>query len=269
MQRKLIALDLDGTTLNQAGELSATTIKTLRTAQQKGLVVIITTGRPDAISTPLYDQIGLAGPMINFNGALIHIPHQHWQSEWQAAIDIPTALSLREFRADFGIRLMVAEGKSMLVADRGFAGVPFFPDVPNPVHLLDEEGLTTNPISVTMFVDEETMLPLQQAIAAKHPELTPKTWGAWSGEFSALEVTAGQTSKSRALAYVAGHLGINPADIIAFGDDMNDADMLEFAGRGVAMSNARPEILALADAVTAFDNEHDGMADYLADYLNL
>jgi Cof subfamily protein (haloacid dehalogenase superfamily) len=269
MTRHLIALDLDGTTLNQAGILSATTIATLQAATSAGHVVVIATGRPDAISTPLYDQLGLTSPMINFNGALIHIPHQHWAREWQAAIDIPTALALRSLRRDFHISLMVAEGKSMLRADHAFTGVPFFPDQPHPTHLLDEAGLTVDPISVTMFIDEDDMTPLQHAVAAKFPQLTPKTWGAWSGEFAALEVTAGQTSKSRALAYVADTLGIKQRDIIAFGDDMNDADMLEFAGHGVAMRNARPEILDLADAVTAYDNERDGMADYLAAYLNL
>ena len=73
MERYLIALDLDGTTLNADGQLSAGTIAVLREAQAAGHLVVITTGRPDSISEHFYDDLQLHGPMINFNGALIHI----------------------------------------------------------------------------------------------------------------------------------------------------------------------------------------------------
>lgn len=269
MTRKLIAIDLDGTALNQAGTLSAATIKTLQKAQTAGHLVVITTGRPDAISTQFYDQLALSGPMINFNGALIHKPHQHWAKERQAVISPATALALRQFKQEFAIHLMVAEGKQLLLADHGYKNVPFLPDMPVPTTLLDEQGLTQAPISVTMFIQAETLKPLQAAIHARYPELTPKTWGAWQGPHTALEVTAKQTSKAKALAYVAKQYGIAQQDVIAFGDDLNDQEMLDYAGVGVAMKNARPEIIAVADAVTAQDNEADGMADYLAEYLAL
>lgn len=265
--QKLIALDLDGTTLNRAGALTPQTIKTLRATSQAGHLVVLTTGRPDAISVPFYDQIGLDAPMINFNGALVHKPHQHWQYEHQDTIQVPTALALREFKQDFDINLMVAEGKQLMVADHGFQNVPFFPDMPNPTTFLNEQGLTHAPISVTMFIKETTLMPLQRAIEARYPQLTPKTWGSWSGEHAALEVTAGETSKSRSLAYVAEQYHIDRNNIIAFGDDLNDLDMLEFAGTGVAMQNAKPEILAVADDVTKLDNDQDGVAAYLADHL--
>lgn len=269
MTRKLIALDLDGTTLNQAGTLSQQTVATLQAAQDAGHLVVIATGRPDSISEHFYDQLALNTPMINFNGALVHKPHQAWRGERQVAIRVAKALALRRFKQDYDIQLMVAEGKQLLVADHGYQDVPFLPDMPEPETLLDEAGLTVAPISVTMFINEATLAPLQAAIASQYPDLTPKTWGAWSGEHTALEVTAGHTSKSSALAYVAQTYGIDQQDIVAFGDDMNDLDMLQYAGVGVAIKNARPELLAAADAITAYDNEGDGMADYLADYLAL
>ncbi|WP_461213780.1 Cof-type HAD-IIB family hydrolase [Lacticaseibacillus sp. GG6-2] len=269
MTRKLIALDLDGTTLNQAGLLSAKTVATLQKASAAGHLVVIATGRPDAISETIYDELHLQGPMINFNGALVHIPHQRWRGERQVAIEVPTALALRRFKREFQIRLMIAEGKRLLVADRGYRNVPFLPDMPHPDRLLNVSGLTQAPISVTMFIKETTLAPLQAAIVAAFPQLTPKTWGAWSGEDTALEVTAGQTGKAKALAYVASQYGIARDDIVAFGDDLNDLDMLAFAGVGVAMKNARPELLAVADAITARDNAADGVADYLTTHLAL
>ncbi|WP_125710635.1 Cof-type HAD-IIB family hydrolase [Lacticaseibacillus porcinae] len=269
MNQKLIALDLDGTTLNQAGTLSPQTIATLQAAQTAGHLVVIATGRPDSISEHFYDELGLTAPMINFNGALIHKPHQHWGGERQVALTTQTALALKSLKTQFDIELMVAEGKQLLLADHGYVNMPFLPDLPDPQSLFDADGLTQAPISVTMFIREHTLTALQQAVAQHFPSLTPKTWGAWSGEHTALEVTEGNTSKSQAVAYVAGLYGIDQADVIAFGDDLNDLDLIDYAGVGVAMKNARPEILQAANAVTAFDNENSGMADYLADYLAL
>ena len=269
MPRKLIALDLDGTTLNAEGELSARTVAILNQATAAGHLVVIATGRPDTISEHIYDALHLQGPMINFNGALVHIPHRVWQGERQAVIQISTALALRRFKREFQIQLMVAEGKRLLVADRGYANVPFLPDMPRPTQLLNAAGLTQAPISVTMFIAAATLIPLQEAITTAFPQLTPKTWGAWSGQDTALEVTAGKTGKAKALAYVAAQYGIARADIVAFGDDLNDLDMLTFAGVGVAMKNARPELLAVADDVTTRENTADGVADYLATHLAL
>ncbi|MDF9445294.1 HAD hydrolase family protein, partial [Limosilactobacillus mucosae] len=57
--------------------------------------------------------------------------------------------------------------------------------------------------------------------------------------------------------------------IIAFGDEHNDAEMLSYAGRGVAMQNAVDDIKQIADDVTPVDNDHDGLAKYLQDYFHL
>lgn len=83
LSRKLIALDLDGTTLNEASQISERTRQVLQAADAAGHIVTIATGRPNAVSVQYYDALGLSTPMINFNGALVHIPHQHWAGEYE------------------------------------------------------------------------------------------------------------------------------------------------------------------------------------------
>lgn len=268
MKPHLIALDLDGTTLNPEGALSEQTVSTLQQLQKMGHKVVIATGRPDSISSQFYDQLQLTTPLINFNGALIHKPHQQWQNERQQTLTIETALALRQLRTAFPIKVMVAEGKQLLIPDRGYQSIPFLPDMPQPVHLLDEAGLTTPPISVTMFVEEQALDALGQAVHEQFPSLEATTWGAWSGEFSALEVTATRATKSQAIAYVSQYYQIPQARILAFGDDRNDLDMLQFAGTGIAMGNAKPDVLAIADAVTT-TNAEDGVAQYLQQYFKI
>jgi len=265
----LIALDLDGTTLNAEGQLSPRNRNVLQAAQQAGHTVVIATGRPDSISENFYEQIGLTSPLINFNGALIHKPHQQWTGERALTLPVTTALALQQLKATLPISLMVAEGKQLLLADHAYTDMPFLADQPAPKVLFDAHGLVQAPISVTMFIDEPQLPALTTAVNSAFPQLEAKTWGAWSGEYAALEVTAGNASKSQALAYVGQQLGFEPDQMLAFGDDLNDADMLRFAGRGVAMANAKPEILALADDVTAETNEDDGVGRYLERFLNL
>lgn len=116
MNQKLIALDLDGTTLNQAGTLSVQTIATLKAAQAAGHLVVIATGRPDSISEHFYDELGLTSPMINFNGALIHKPHQHWNGERQTALTTQTALALKSLKTQFDIELWWQKAKKIVVS---------------------------------------------------------------------------------------------------------------------------------------------------------
>ena len=72
-------------------------------------------------------------------------------------------------------------------------------------------------------------------------------------------MTAVGVNKAAGLADVADEHGIDAADVIAFGDFLNDVPMLAWAGRGVAVANAHPEVLAIADEVTA-SNDDDGVA---------
>ena len=81
MKRKLIAIDLDGTTLNSQSQISSKTKAVLNKAVKAGHVVSIVTGRPNRISEHFYDELGLKSPMINFNGAVGHLPHRAWDKE--------------------------------------------------------------------------------------------------------------------------------------------------------------------------------------------
>ena len=65
--------------------------------------------------------------------------------------------------------------------------------------------------------------------------------------------------KAQSLARLLDHLHLSPADLVAFGDGYNDLSMIRFAGMGVAMDNAAPELRAVANYIT-LSNEHDGVA---------
>ncbi len=74
MKKKMIAIDLDGTLLNQESQLSEYTISTIKKVRKQGHLVLIATGRPYRMAETFYQQLELDTPMINFNGSLVHIP---------------------------------------------------------------------------------------------------------------------------------------------------------------------------------------------------
>lgn len=268
MERKLIALDLDGTTLNQQAQLSPKTKTVLRAAREAGHVVSIVTGRPNRLSADIYDDLHLDGPMINFNGSLGHIPHHHWAGEYQYTFDREIAFDLLSHQRELGIEMLAAEGKNLFLAMQDHPReIGFFPSVLQSNQILNHQSLTQNPTSLTIAVarsHQEHLLSYLQHNFGDQIDAAP-----WGGPDSVVELGVKGVQKATGVEILAHHYHVQRQNIVAFGDEHNDAAMLDYAGWGVAMQNATPTIKGLANDVTPLDNAHDGMADYLADYLQL
>lgn len=268
MNQHLIAIDLDGTTLNDQSQLSPETIYTLQQLAAQGHIVSIVTGRPYRISGNFYDQIGLKSPMINFNGALGHIPHQSWQFEYQQTVDREVALDLLQHRQELGIHTMTAENKMHLWANQpSHVMKDFFPTRLNANEVLNATNLTSDPTALTLQYnpgDKQVLINrIEQSYGA---DVDIRVWG---GPHNILEVVSKGVHKDAGLAHIAAGYQIDRQNIIAFGDEDNDAEMIDYAGHGIAMQNAIDSIKALANDTTVEDNDHNGLAHYLQDYFQM
>ncbi|MDO4903698.1 MAG: Cof-type HAD-IIB family hydrolase [Limosilactobacillus sp.] len=268
MEQHLIALDLDGTTLNNESALTDTTIKTLRAAAKEGHIVSIITGRPYRIAQHIYDQIGIKTPMVNFNGALTHIPHEDWSKEYQVQLTRELALDLLDHQEELGIKTITVEDKFHVWANHASDKLPeFLPDHLDEDQILNNKNLTEDPIALTIEYEDGQENKIVKAVNEKYGDFVePRVWG---GSYNILELIHRGTHKESGMFYIAKQFGINKENTIAFGDEHNDFEMLEAAGRGVAMQNAIPDLKKVADDVTSIDNDHDGLAKYLQDYFKL
>ena len=268
MKQHLIAIDLDGTTLNNQSKLTPTTIKTLQTLSRQGHLVSIVTGRPYLISGHLYDQIGLKTPMINFNGALGHIPHRKWAGEYAVNVTREMTLDLLAHKQELGIKMVIAEDKYHVWADHPSSDLPeFLPAKLAPEQILNEHNLNNDPIALTIQFDPAKKDAILNVVDQKYGDFVePRVWG---GPYSIMELIRRGTHKEAGLRHLVNEYQLSPDQIIAFGDEHNDAEMLSYAGRGVAMKNAVDDIKQIADDVTPLDNDHDGLAKYLQDYFHL
>lgn len=268
MQRKLIALDLDGTTLNSRAEITERTKAVIGRAQEAGHIVSIVTGRPNRMAVGYYDELKLKGPMINFNGALGYIPHKNWEHEYQTTFSRKIALDILAAKQRLGIRVVSAEGKTMALSDVPNKSIDgFFQPVLRSDQVLNRINLKHDPAAMTMLVDRkrkpEIVSRLEQAFGSK------VNVGVWGGPTPILELSPKGISKAHGIGFLAKTYGIARRDIIAFGDEHNDEEMLDFAGLGVVMKNGTDRLKRIADDVTEFDNDHDGVARYLKKALGL
>ena len=247
--KKLIAIDLDGTTLNAQSLISPKTEQTLKKAIDNGHYVSIATGRPYRMSHQFYQQLGLTTPMVNFNGALVHIPEKKWDLESEANI-------------------VAAENKETFYIDTldGF-DPKFFASKATLDNLLTAKNLRTNPTSMMVRTTPNQAEKVADTLTKQYGDyIDVRTWG---GPMPILEMVAKGIQKAHGVDQVANFLSVKPADIIAFGDEHNDEEMLSYAGWGVAMNNATDKIKSVANDVTEKTNDQDGLADYLENYLDL
>ena len=269
LNKKLIAIDLDGTTLNQDSMITSKTKETLKKAINAGHHVSIATGRPFRMSHQFYQQLELTTPMVNFNGALVHIPNQHWDGERETLINREIAFEILSQKKQLNLDFIAAENRDTFFIDSFdfFDEKIFASSRPGEKNLLSPKNLTTNPTSLLVRTDKR----FAEAVSA---ELT-RQFGSyvdvrtWGGPTAILEIVSKGIQKAKGVREIANYLSIDQQDVIAFGDEHNDLELLDYAGWGVAMANGTDQLKGIANDVTPLSNQEDGLAVYLEKLLKL
>lgn len=269
MNKKLIALDLDGTTLNNRSEISVRTKKVLTTLRNAGHLVSIVTGRPYRNSKQFYAQLGMETPIVNFNGALCHLPDQlNWKSQYHKTLDREIALDMLTLKKELDIHLIAAELRDTVFADNYF--VPyndFFPEGKTGTSKLTASSLKEDPTAICVFTDAENQTYITERILARYGDsVEVRTWG---GQSPCLEIVAAGVQKALGVERIAQVYGIKQKDIMAFGDEDNDYEMIQYAGHGVVMKNGIDALKHISNDITEKTNDEDGLAHYLENYFSL
>ncbi|MFI5843320.1 HAD family hydrolase [Catenuloplanes sp. NPDC051500] len=252
----LVATDLDGTLLRSDCTVGGRTRAALARAATRGARHVVVTGRSVTWTRPLLDELGYTGLAVCGQGGQVYDAAAH-----RELTSYPLDLGVARRALD---AIEAVTGPLWLAADRdGVDGAvltgPGYRHDPVgglPVVPSDAEALWARPVRKFYVqhpeLDEDRLHEVASRLAG-HLVTTTK---AGPGE---IEILPLGLSKATGLAQVAGLLGVSAAETIAFGDMPNDAPMLAWAGHGVAMGNAHPELKAIADEV-APGNDDDGVA---------
>lgn len=262
---QLIASDVDGTLLTPMERISPRTLDVVSRVHDAEIPFVLVSGRPPRWIPPVAEAANIRGYAVCANGAVLY--------------DIGTdqVLTVRGLDPvllhDVADALRSALPGAHLAAERVGSGahdsaVPQFVSESafrNPWGDGESQYVTRAEVlgrkAIKLLVSDRRMTSDEMASAAREvlSDAVDITYSTNSGliEISALSVT-----KATGLVEVAERTGVAPSKVIAFGDMPNDLEMLRWAGHGVAMANAHPEVLRSADEVTA-PNSEDGVAQVL------
>lgn len=266
----LIAIDLDGTLLKDDKTISAKSKRVLQSLINLGHIVVIATGRSNQMSIYYYQELGLTTPIINSNGAHIHHPgHKAW-GHFHHPIDNKTALDVIDLSYQMQTNNIVATVKDKVFMDKHSDDIIQYLEQNKTEDTFSignlRDALKTDPTLLMIYPDLPTMDGLTKELASLHTEVV--TYRNWGQPFHIIEVMSKGVNKASAIKQVANTFGIHQAEVIAFGDETNDLEMIEYAGIGVAMKNAADALKVLADQTTD-SNEADGVANFLIGYFDL
>lgn len=271
MPYRLLALDVDGTVLDPAGTLRPAVRNAVHAVQQRGVHVVLCTGRRFRTARPIAEALQLTGAIVVHNGALVK--------------DLTTGQNLHHhYMPDTlyqqALALLRRQSTPMASVDAFHARIDIITEPVERAHPFQRQYLTDN-LAACQILDDMAqplghgvfllaLMADDASLAALYP-LVCEQVGAQGRvhllmnknyQGSILEVLPAGVSKWQALAQIAHAAGIAPAEIVAVGDDDNDVDMLRHAGLGIAMGNAPEAVKAAADMVTA-SNADDGLVQAL------
>ncbi len=253
---RMVACDMDGTLLNPTFVLSEATRARLPELAERGIQLVLASGRMVSGQRPFHHQLGLTTPIIAYNGALV------WDETNERAIahtPVPYDLAREAVKvaADEGLHLQYFWDDRFWTIERNSWMELYEGRTRLTGHVVDDlAGFGPNKAPTKMIIIADPSHA--ETLVERFREMFGDRLYVTSTMPEYVEFMHPDVSKGRALQQVADAYDIPMAEVMAFGDAPNDSTMLEAAGVGVAMENGHPEVKALADHVT-LSNRDDGI----------
>lgn len=253
---KLIASDMDGTLLNEHSEVPPETYELIIALRERGVRFAASSGRRyDRLCTffePVVDKMDFVAS----NGAQVYAEGEQIDRE------VYSHLAIRDLARVIGMfdNLHLAlfdRTKSFLMDDEDKFVREVDKDLPNAERIWELPDPEVNILKASIFCDDGNVMDNAYVLQR---ELGEKFVFAPSGNcwIDALQVGV---TKASGIAQIMDHYGIAPEEVMAFGDSMNDYEIIRMVGCGCAMANGRPALKAVADRVVGYNHEQAVQAE--------
>ena len=251
-QHTIAAIDLDDTLLRSDGTISSVTLDVLARWQIEKRQIVIATGRPPRSIGHVLPPALQTIPWVCYNGAEIHLQNEVIYTNHIPAKD--TQWLLTQIFEEMPTALVGVEVDGTLFLNRRAERT-------TPYEVADLMALDKPAAKVLIFSETKAALP---QLTCAMPATAQPLYSARYPHF--IQILATDCNKASALAHWAQAMKHTLAEIVAFGDDTNDVEMVAACGMGVAVANAVAEVKAVADQVT-LSNDEDGVARVLTQLL--
>ncbi|MFD3155801.1 sugar-phosphatase [Haloimpatiens sp. FM7330] len=263
---KLIALDMDGTLLKEDKTISNKTFEAIQNAKEKGVKVVLSTGRPVLGIKKYLQHLNLINEddfAVTYNGAVVQCT-----KSGQVIADNPLTFEdlhyLYNLSKELGINIHALTTNTCITpkANKYSEYEATMNEIPLKVVDFDNIDENTKIVKV-MFVDPEEIL--SKVIEKLPKDIYEKYTVVRSAPFF-LEFLDKNVNKGFGVKLLAEKLNIKPEEVICVGDAGNDVHMIKYAGLGVAMDNASLDVKKQADYIT-LSNEEDGVAHVINKFI--
>jgi Cof subfamily protein (haloacid dehalogenase superfamily) len=208
-----------------------------------GIEVIACTGRPFPGALPWVQRIGLTGPIVCYQGAQVRTPEGEMLLDRGIPHDV--AMEVIQFARERGLHVQAYRDDELLVERDRPEAHQYAQHAGMQILLVDDLDQAMGPTTPKLVI---------VADSATLEQLLPEVRRRWAGRLNAatsmptyLEFTTIDSDKAKALQFLCERMGIRQNETAAVGDGRNDATMIAWAGLGVAVDGAPPEVLAVAD----------------------
>ncbi|MBW5445114.1 Cof-type HAD-IIB family hydrolase [Cohnella sp. CFH 77786] len=255
MTYRVIALDVDGTLLNDDHEVTPRVREAVRAAARRGAEIVLCTGRGSTSALPVLDELGLQGTMITHNGASI-VDSASRTVLFETAISPEAAEPYLAYLRDRQLHFDMNTSFDLFVNRLGDEAARMYAAMhARPILREISEGLPEHTVKLSVYAPKVALDGVEREWRELDRELLQYIRS--GDEF--IDVQHPHASKGKSLEKLAAIRGIPRGQVLAIGNYYNDIGMLAFAGHGVAMDNSPAEVKAEADSVTLSNNE-DGVA---------
>ena len=262
---KLIATDLDGTLLNDDTKITDYNKNILKKLMERGIDVVIATGRPISAMSFYYKELQNNSESIVFNGAMV--VDKNFNCIFSSPLKNNIVLDIINLYKDKYINntsLNIYSMKEYIVAKDNFKFQTHTEKVDNKNKVIGLENFNNNMEVQKMIIlgENDVLVDIKKTIDSLFTVHTSFS------EPHFLEILSENANKANALKWLCDKKGIDRNSVIAFGDNYNDMEMIEFAGVGVAMGNAESYVKNNSKYI-ADTNNNNGVGVFLRDFFNL
>lgn len=269
MNKYLIFLDLDGTLLHSRNLITNYTKEKIKFLENQGHILVISTGRPFFSAIDIHKEIGLKNYFISDNGASITKPEDKNFNE------IKKYLDKDDFYNSFNMLKPIIQsgvfniGKELYTYNYDKRLAKYIITTPEMIRIEgDFNNYNDVPSGVLYTIKNEDKDIFENIVSKNFPNIHFRYWFDYD-ELSLYELSNINSTKGHAIKELIELLNWDPKLTIAFGDNVNDYEMLTSVNYGVAMKNARPELLTTSKYITKYTNQEDGVVKYLLEEFDI
>ncbi|MDT8718696.1 sugar-phosphatase [Clostridium sp. 19966] len=257
---KLLALDMDGTLLRSDKTISEKTLDAIKKAREKGVKIVLATGRPVHGILSYIEQLGLNNDdefVVTFNGCTVQTA-KSGEILFEISVKGEDLHYLYEISKNLNIDIHAFTSPEFCITPK-INEYSLIEARINKIDLVEKDFYDIKPeeevIKVLMVASKENL----DAAYSKLPEEAYEKYSVMRSSDIFLEFLSKGINKSRGIDFLANKLNIKREEIICIGDAENDIAMIEYAGLGVAMGNAFTKVKKASNYIT-FTNDEDGVA---------